>query len=75
MPNNHYDEVDKVTFLSEIKTILETMRDEIETVNYINTASVPIIKVICTAKYNHKKIDITKKTEEHNGLESVKLIK
>ena len=51
------------------------MIDEIETVNYINTASVPIIKVICTAKYGHKKIDITKKTEEHNGLESVKLIK
>lgn len=44
------------------------MKEEIDEVNYINTASVPIIKVICTAKYGHKKIDITKKTQDHNGL-------
>lgn len=62
VPNNNYDSSDKLNFLDDIKNILETMKEEIDEVNYINTASVPIIKVICTAKYGHKKIDITKKT-------------
>lgn len=41
---------------------------------FIRTASVPIIKVQCTKKYEEKKIDITYQDKNHNGLESVKLI-
>ena len=35
----------------------------------------PIIKIQCTSKYKSKKIDITYKDENHNGLISVELIR
>lgn len=54
--------------------MLETMIDEVETVKFIKTASVPLVKIQCSKKYNSKKIDITYKDENHNGLDSVELI-
>lgn len=54
--------------------MFETMTEEVETVKFIKTASVPIIKIQCSKKYNSKKIDITYKDENHNGLDSVDLI-
>jgi DNA polymerase sigma len=44
-------------------------------VKLIKTASVPIIKVICTEKYLQKRIDITFRDMNHNGIESVQLIR
>lgn len=41
--------------------MFETMTEEVETVKFIKTASVPIIKIQCSKKYNSKKIDITYK--------------
>lgn len=51
------------------------MKEEVYSSKLIKTASVPIIKVHCTEKYYEKKIDITYRDSNHNGLESVRLIK
>jgi len=53
----------------------EDMKEYIESVKFIKTATVPIIKVTCTEKYCHKKVDFTYQGESHNGLQSVLLIK
>ena len=57
----------------EIDYILQQgeMREYIENVKFIKTATVPIIKVTCTAKYLEKKIDFTYQDISHNGLQSV----
>lgn len=51
------------------------MKEYIESVKFIKTATVPIIKVTCTEKYWRKKIDFTYQDVSHNGLQSVKLIR
>ena len=50
------------------------MKEEIENIKFIKTASVPILKIQCTEQYIEKKIDITYQDEKHNGLQSVVLI-
>lgn len=51
------------------------MKEYIDNVKFIKTATVPIIKVTCTEKYWRKKIDFTYQDVAHNGLQSVELIK
>ncbi len=50
------------------------MRDDIDSVKFIKSATVPIIKATCTHKYLFKKIDFTYQDASHNGLQSVELI-
>lgn len=51
------------------------MKEYIDSVKFIKTATVPIIKVTCSEKYWRKKIDFTYQDVAHNGLQSVSLIK
>jgi DNA polymerase sigma len=51
------------------------MKNFIMEVNYLEKATIPIIKATCNAELDFKSIDISYQDEQHNGLKSVELIK
>ncbi|KRX05178.1 WD40-repeat-containing domain [Pseudocohnilembus persalinus] len=59
--------------LAEIEQILKE-QSFVKQIKRIPTASVPVIKVICTSEYLEKKIDITVSEGTHLGSECVKLV-
>lgn len=42
--------------------------------NFISKATIPIIKAVCTPKYNSKRVDITIQDGKHFGVECVRLV-
>ena len=54
---------------------LSRMNKLIGETTFLDKASVPIIKAVCTGEYRYKSVDISFQHEYHNGLQSVELIK
>ena len=51
------------------------MTEYISKVQLIKTATVPIIKAVCTERYYEKNIDITYKNYDLNGLQAMQLMR
>lgn len=49
--------------------------DFVSSTKFIKSATMPVIKVMCSEEYRFKKIDITLQNTGHNGLDCVDIIK
>lgn len=50
-------------------------KEWMKSINVIKSATVPVIKVVCSEKYFNKSVDLTVYEQNHNGLECVQLVK